>query len=451
MLYDLNTIKEVLKLYYWDYIYSKDSNCIISLDTSTEFIKIPKGFLDVKIFALDGTPIKNAYIRIFAPDGFNEYIVNINAIGYYPVQINNVQICPGLVCKLNVNLNPIQIKDQFLKQNQAINLPSYKNLQIIQDISELPQDTVRELSLTLGMDSPKDTLTYLYGEKFADEVYALSNGKIKIEVFTDAKMGADRQMLKTILQDDYPDFIVQTTAHQVDFIPNLSVFDMPMVSTNIENLRNTIDNDLFYEKISSSYSDAGYKLLGMADLLFRQMTSNKEILNIDDFKGIRIRTIQNHNHQAFWESLGATVIPLPASDIYANLMYGFIDAQENPYEVIVGFKLYNVQNYIINTRHLPHLLPLITSTKLYNSLTTAEKEIIDKAAIRATAYAREKADERFEERKKILIDEGMTIVDLPEETIQAMRSEALPIYVRIREMVGDDDLINLYYQNGNTI
>ena len=436
-------------MYYWDYIYSNDSNCIIFLDTSTEFIKTPKGFLDVKIFTLDGTPIKNAYIRILSADGFNEFIVNINAIGYYPVQINNVQICPGLICKLNVNLNPTQIKNQALVKNQVINTPSYENLQIIQNEIELPQDEVRELSL--GMNSPKDNLTYLYGEKFAEEVYALSNGKIKIEVFTDAQLGAERQMLKTILQDDYPDFIVQTTAHQVDFVPNLSVFDMPMVYNNIKDLRNTIDNDLFYEKILNSYSNAGYKLLGMADLLFRQMTLNKEIQNIDDFKEIKIRTIQNHNHEAFWESLGATVIPLPSSLIYTDLKNGLIDAQENPYEVIIGFKLYEVQKYLINTCHLPHLLPLITSNKLYDSLTTAEKNIIDEAAIRATAYAREKAIERFEERKKILIDNGMTIVELPEETKQAMRVAALPLYERIREIVGDDELINFYFQNANTV
>jgi len=338
----------------------------------------------------------------------------------------------------------------FFKKTPAINLPSYENIQIIQNMSELPQDMVRDLSLTLGMDSPKDNLTYLYGKNFADEVYSLSNGKIKIEVFTDSKMGADRQMLKTILLEGYPDFIVQTTAHQVDFVPILSVFDMPMVYNNIEDLRNTIDNDLFYYKISSSYSDAGYKLLGMADLLFRQMTSNKEVQNIDDLKEIKIRTIQNHNHEAFWESLGANVIPLPSSLIYTNLKCGYINSQENPYEVIVGFKLYEVQKYLINTCHLPHLLPLITSNKLYNSLTTAEKKIIDEAAIRATAYAREKAVERFEERKKILIDNGMTIVELPKETIQEMRSVALPLYEKIREMVRDDDLINFYFQNSNT-
>lgn len=439
-------------MYCWDYLYSKDRNCIISLSTSTKkFNKISKGFLDIKLFESDGAPIKDAYIKISASDSFNEFTVKINAIGYYPAQVNNVQFYPGFICKLNVQLNPIQLKNQILNLNQVMSLPIYENTQNIQNILELPQYDVRDLSLSLGIASPKDNLFYWYAEKFAEEVYSLSDGKIKIEIFTDAELGTDRQMIKSMIQNGSPDFIVQTTTPQVDFVPKLSVFDMPMVYTDMEDLRNTIDNDMFYEKISNAYGDAGYKLLGISDVFFRQMTSNKEIQSIDDFKGIRIRTMQNRNHEAFWKSLGAIVTPLPVDEIYQNIKFGYIDSEENSYEVINSLKLYDVQNYIINTKHLPHIISLITSNKLYNSMTATEKDIIVEAAIRATAYAREKADESIKEREKLLIDKGMTIVDLPEETKQAMRLEALPVYERIREIVDDDDLINFYYQNRNSI
>ena len=86
-----------------------------------------------------------------------------------------------------------------------------------------------------------------------------------------------------------------------------------------------------------------------------------------------------------------------------SIKFGFIDAEENSYEFIVGLKLYEVQKYLTNTKHMPHVLSLITSNTLYNSLTTAEKAIIDEAAVRATAYSREKAVERIDEKKKYLL------------------------------------------------
>jgi TRAP-type C4-dicarboxylate transport system substrate-binding protein len=188
-------------------------------------------------------------------------------------------------------------------------------------------------------------------------------------------------------------------------------------------------------------------LLGFSDPLFKQLTTNKEIQNIDDFNGIKIRTIQNKNFEEFWKSLGAIVVPLPVGEIYTSLRHGYIDSEDNPYENIIALKLYELQKYLIRTNHLPHLANLITSDKYYNSLTVAEKAIIDEAAVNATAYAREKADERLKEEEKTLVDNGMTILDLPDETKQAMRSKAIPIYEKIREVVDDDDLINLYFGN----
>jgi len=432
---------------YSDFKYSKDNALILSSDTLVKN-EIQKGLLDIKIFSFDGTLIDNANIRVFAPHGVNEYTINIDALGYYPVQINNVQFYPGYVNKLNVNLTPENTKDQTLKLNQRIKNPSYNNTQIFQTESELPQDEIRELTMSLGMVTPKGSPSYLYAEKFAEEVSNLSNGKIKIDINTDAKLGADRQMLQNILNDGNIDLIVQTVAPQVEFMPKLSIFDMPMVYNNTNDLRKVINNTEFYEKISGIYKSGGYKLLGFSDPLFKQLTTNKEIQNIDDFNGIKIRTIQNKNHEEFWKLLGAILIPLPFSEIYRSLRYGLLDSADNPYENIIALKLYEQQKYLINTNHLPHLVNLITSDKYYNSLSAAEKAIIDEAAVNATAYAREKADERFEEERKVLIDNGMTILDLPYETKQAIRTKSIPIYERIRELVDDDELINLYFGNG---
>lgn len=430
-------------MYYCDYMYSKDSAFILSIDIFTKN-KIQKGLVDVKIFSCDGSSIDNAKIRVSSLGGDNDYIINVDALGYFPAQINNVQFYPGCVNKLNVNLIPVQSKNPGLRHEH---LSSYKDTQILPAMSELPQDEIRQLTMELGMVTPEGSPSYIYAERFAEEVNNLSNGKIKIDINTEGKLGTDREMLQNILFGDNIDLIVQTTPPQVDFMPKLSVFDMPMVHTDTDDLRKAINNPEFYEKISDVYNDGGYKLLGFSDPLFRQLTTNKEIQNIDDFNKISIRTIQNKSHEEFWRLLGAKLVPLPVSEIYSSIQLGYIDSADNPYENIIALKLYEQQKYLVRTRHLPHLVNLITSNKYYNSLTSAEKAIIEEAAANATAYVREGADKSLEERRKSLIDKGMTILDLPEETKQAMMVKAVPVYERIRELVNDDDLINLYMGN----
>jgi tripartite ATP-independent transporter DctP family solute receptor len=424
-------------------MYSKDSSFILSIDIFTKN-KNQKGILDFKILSPDGTEIDNAKIRVFSPDGNNGYIINIDALGYLPAQINNVQFYPGYVNKVNVSLIPVSSENHGLKNDQQL---SYKNMQIFPARSELPQDEVRDITMELGMVTPQGSPSYIYAERFAEEVNNLSNGKIKININTEGILGTDREMLQNILYGDNIDLIVQTTPPQVDFMPKLSVFDMPMVYTDENDLRKAINDTEFYEKISDVYNGGGYKLLGFSDPLFRQLTTNKEIQNIDDFSGISIRTIQNKNHEEFWRLLGAKLVPLPVSEIYPSLQLGYIDSADNPYENIIALKLYEQQKYLIRTRHLPHLVNLITSNKYYNSLSSAEKAIIEEAAASATAYVREIADESLIEREKSLVDKGMTILELPDETKQAMMVKAVPVYERIRGLVNDDDLINLYMGN----
>ncbi len=422
-------------MYYWVLNYPNDK---IYISPGQGFFFLPHHvnsqcfYFDVDLTDQVGLPIEKALLHIFKSYRYNEYSIIINSEGYHPVQINNLQFYPGIISKLCIDMIPVSI--------------CIYNMQSVEDIEDV-QDDIRDMTLTLGLDSPKGSLATLYAEKFAEEVNTLSNGKIKIEVFTDAALGTDRRMFNTIISEKKPNFIIQTTAHQVNLVPGLSVLDMPMVYTDINKLRNTMDNENFYEKINNIYSSNGYKLLGMADEQFRQMTSNIEIQDIEQFGGIKIRAIQNPNHIKFWQLLGAIVIPLPVGEIYSSLVRGYIDAQENPYGNIAAFKFYDVQDYVVNTNHLPHFLPLITSNDIYDSLNEQEKKVIEEAAKNATVYTRIKADERLEEVKQTLIDNGMTIVDIPERTRQDMvKFAAMPVYDSIRTLVNDDELIDLYLE-----
>ena len=61
------------------------------------------------------------------------------------------------------------------------------------------------------------------------------------------------------------------------------------------------------------------------------------------------------------KAIGANPTPMTMSEVYIGLQQGTIDAQENPYEVIVSAKVYEQQDYVAETNHVPHLLSLITS------------------------------------------------------------------------------------------
>lgn len=294
----------------------------------------------------------------------------------------------------------------------------------------------------IATDSPKDTVTSLFAHKFADEVERISNGKIQIEVYENGTLGSDRELIESCMGGDIP-FVIQNTAPQVNFMPELAVFDLPLAYTSLEDLRSTLDDEDFYQQINQVYQSKGFRLLGMGDQGFRVMTTNRKITSIKDFASQKIRTMENPFHIGFWQSIGANPTPMTFSEVYIGLQQGTIDAQENPYEVIVSGKLYEQQDYVVETNHLPHLLSLIMNDEFYQSLPLDEQKIIDEAANNAKLYAREQASERVQNRLEIITDSGTEMIVLDETFINQLRTQASGVYEDIKKQTGEA-LYNAY-------
>jgi TRAP-type C4-dicarboxylate transport system substrate-binding protein len=141
-----------------------------------------------------------------------------------------------------------------------------------------------------------------------------------------------------------------------------------------------LDDPSFSSLISGVYEDGGYHLLGIADQGFRVMSTNKAVRSMVDFKGQKIRTMENPYHLAFWKSIGANPTPMSFSEVYIGLQQHTIDAQENPYDSILGSNLQEVQKYIIDTRHVMFYTAFMMNKGFYEARTDNMKAIIDKAA-----------------------------------------------------------------------
>ena len=150
----------------------------------------------------------------------------------------------------------------------------------------------------LATASPEDTVTQFYAVKFAEEVNRLSGGDMNIEVYANSSLGGDTELLESVMCGDIP-FVVQNTAPQVSYLPRLCLFDLPCVFGEITELHTVLDNEVFMEKINAIYEEKGVALLGMSDQNFRVMTSNVPVETLEDFSGIKIRTMENSYHMAF--------------------------------------------------------------------------------------------------------------------------------------------------------
>ena len=305
-------------------------------------------------------------------------------------------------------------------------------------------DGEQRYAYPLATASPEDTVTQIYAEKFAEEVDRLSEGRIKIQVYANSTLGGDRELLESCKDGDIP-FVVQNTAPQVTFMPDLAVFDVPCAFENLEECREVLDDPDFSSLVSGVYEKGGYQLLGIADQGFRVMSTNKPVRSIKDFKGQKIRTMENPFHLAFWKAIGANPTPMSFAEVYIGLQQHTIDAQENPYEVIVSNRLYEQQDYVVETNHLPHLITLIMNDEFFRDMPAEDQKIMKEAAEAATEYARKAADDRIADRVKTIEDSGTEILKIDEETYDAVVEASSGVRESIRSKV-DPDIYGTYIE-----
>lgn len=294
--------------------------------------------------------------------------------------------------------------------------------------------------------SPENTVTGIFANTFAQKVEELSQGELRMQVYHNSVLGGDTELLESVQCGDIP-FVVQNTAPEVSYMPELCLFDLPCAFANIEDLHTVLDNHNFMQKINKIYEKSDFHLLALADQHFRVMTSNKKVQELSDLKGIKIRTMENSHHITFWKALGANPTPMAFSELYVGLEQHTVDAQENPYEVICSNGFYEVQKYVIETNHLPHLLALVTNQEFYQKMPKESQKIINQAAIIARDEARKQAVLRTSDKVKEIENGGAELVPVSEAFRESMLKVSEPLYQQISKIVNDNELMELYISN----
>lgn len=295
--------------------------------------------------------------------------------------------------------------------------------------------TAAPKEFAIANDSTDDTVTGLMTQKLKEVLEAKSKGAFKVATFPNSQLGSDREITQSCQNGELV-FVVQNTAPQVNFVPKAAVFDLPNLFPNKKVARAALDK--FQRDIEPEYAKAGIVMLGFGDQGFRVLSSNKAINKIEDFKGLKLRTMENKYHVQYWQSLGTNPTPLPFSELYLALQQGTVTGQENPYEVIVATKLYEVQKYVIDTNHLFHTITIIMSKNIYDQLTPEEQKLVRDAAREVITWGREQADKRHADRVAILKKNNVQIIKLSEKLLGEMQAKSKPVYDNISKAVGAD-------------
>lgn len=300
----------------------------------------------------------------------------------------------------------------------------------------------QKFNYIFGHGAAEKSIGDLYCLKFKELVEKKSGGAITVDVYSGNQLGTYGEMMQSLQSGDIGGMIFQP-APAVSFVKELSVLDIPYAFLGADQAKidKVLNNSKFADILKKSFDKAGYKYVSMAQAAsFRETTSNKPVKTAAEFAGLKIRTLENNNHIAFWKALGANPTPVAFGELYLSLQQHLVDAQENPYDTSLNAGFAEVQKYLIETHHILYPNIFIVNKDKYNSMPENYRKVFDEAAIEAKKYAVETMSKSANDDRKKLIAAGMQEIVLPESELKIMAEKGSVVKDLVRKQVGDETI-----------
>jgi len=214
-----------------------------------------------------------------------------------------------------------------------------------------------------------------------------TNGKIKVKLFPSMQLGGESEMIQSIqegtLEASYTSFSPIS-----NFVPEVLALNLPYLFKSTGVAYKVLDGPVGDEIKAIVLKKIGVRILNFGHYGYKCFTNNKKpIKNMDDFKGLKLRVMERPDMVKLVESLGAHSTPMAWGELYTSLQTGVVDGQDNPFSIIAGYKLYEVQKYVFVDNHVLGLISFNINEKLFRSLTPEFRHIIiDAATIGNQAY-----------------------------------------------------------------
>ena len=272
---------------------------------------------------------------------------------------------------------------------------------------------------------------------FCDDIEKGTQGRYKCQQFPNSALGGEREMIEAV-QLGTLDVVNTSTGPVGNFVPEVKIVDIPFLFRDYDHARKVMDGPIGQD-ILTKFPSKGLVALSWTENGFRHLTNNKRpIVKPEDAAGLKMRTMENKVHMDGYRAFGIQPTPMAFPEVFGALQQGTVDGQENPIPVILASKFSQVQKYLSLTGHVYSPALLITSPRVMNKLSDADKKVFYDAAKHATVEQRKKVNEDEANGIAQLEKEGMTVVRKVDGA--AFRNALRDPYVNYSKEFGADNI-----------
>ena len=230
-------------------------------------------------------------------------------------------------------------------------------------------------------DQPKTTGYGILGDIFSDKLKALSKGTMLIDQYPGAQLGQEPQVLQLVKSGDV-EFCISSSANAATLSPQAGVMSMHFLFRSETHLVKAIADPEVSKAVKAMIAETvqGARVIALSTLGLRNMYSKREIKNVGDMKGLKVRVQATPTEDTTFPAYGAQIVHMPFGSVYTSLQTGVVDVAENGVNVYLANKHYEVAPVLSMTEHEANNSLVWVSDKVWNSLTPEQQGWVQAAA-----------------------------------------------------------------------
>ncbi|ADX47883.1 TRAP dicarboxylate transporter, DctP subunit [Paracidovorax avenae ATCC 19860] len=285
------------------------------------------------------------------------------------------------------------------------------------------------------------------GEIWANKVRERTQGRINIKLYPGVSLiQGDQTREFSALRQGVIDMAVGSTINWSPQVKALNLFSLPFLFPDYASVDAVTQGEVG-KSLFQTLDKAGVVPLAWGENGYREISNSKRpIKSPADLKGLKIRVVGSPLFLDTFTALGANPTQMSWADAQPAMASGAVDGQENPVSVYMAAKLYTVaQKYVTMWGYMNDPLIFVVNKDIWNSWTSADREIVRQAAIDAgkeqIAIARKGMVEADKPLLKEIAGHGVTVTQLTPEERQAFVQATRPVFDKWKGQIGAD-LVN---------
>ncbi|WP_434310435.1 TRAP transporter substrate-binding protein [Hominifimenecus sp. rT4P-3] len=291
--------------------------------------------------------------------------------------------------------------------------------------------------LSIATSANLDSFSGRLIQEKAKEWNLASKGQVKVDFYGNGSLGDDETLIQAVSRGTVS-IVMMDPSLYTPVVPEAVFFAVPLLYPTLEEYNDFFCGG-FRGKMEGYFEEAGLKLLDCQATGWKYLTSTVPLVSQSDFSKLNLRVVNNPYRQSFWNACGISCGMLPFSDLFMALKDGTFNAQENSLETIVAGRFWEVQKYLIDTRHLPTFRSFVMNREAYEALPEDVKEgLLAFLKDISESYQNERPGLEEQFLQKLLEEGGMEYQEASDAALALMQEGKIAFLNRLKETVGEE-------------